>query len=159
MRVYLWLIPGLKYFFCCLSSSLCTRAGLFPSTLFCTHRCLFSAWVHLTRWVPVDLIQILLWCWFAEWFTWIWVLAQDTSAENCLLWPELYMTGQRQKLFNPLILCVTIIYSIYTSIILFFLPFGVYQDSDLDYQILSVTVEMSAVFSVTIEVSLFPINV
>lgn len=107
---------------------------------------------------PVDLIRILPWCWFAEWFTWIWVLAQDTSAENCLLWPELYMTGQRQKLFNPLTLCVTIIYSIYTAIILFFLPFGVYQDSDLDYQTLSVTVEMSAVFSVTIEVSLFPIN-
>lgn len=91
----------------------------------------------------------------AEWFTWIWVLLQDTSAENCLRWPELYLVGQRQELFNPLTLCVTMLYSIYTSIILFFLPFGVFQDSDLDYQTLAVTVEMSAVFSVTVEVWLF----
>ncbi|XP_053094267.1 phospholipid-transporting ATPase IC [Pangasianodon hypophthalmus] len=79
---------------------------------------------------------------------------QNMSAESCLRWPEFYMAGQRQELFNPLTICLTLLYSIYTSIILFFLPFGVFQDSDLDYQTLAVTVEMSAVFSVTAEIIL-----
>lgn len=80
---------------------------------------------------------------------------QNMSAESCIRWPEHYMVGQRQELFNPVTIFVTLIYAIYTSIILFFLPFGVFQDSDLDYQTLAVTVEMSAVFSATVEVCLF----
>ncbi|KAK2868944.1 hypothetical protein Q7C36_000815 [Tachysurus vachellii] len=79
---------------------------------------------------------------------------QNISAESCLRWPELYTAGQRQELFNPLTICVTMLYSIYTSVILFFLPFGVFQDSDTDYQTLAVTVEMSAVFLVTVEIIL-----
>ncbi|XP_053491012.1 phospholipid-transporting ATPase IC-like [Ictalurus furcatus] len=79
---------------------------------------------------------------------------QNMSAESCIRWPEHYMVGQRQELFNPVTIFVTLIYAIYTSIILFFLPFGVFQDSDLDYQTLAVTVEMSAVFSATVEISL-----
>lgn len=77
------------------------------------------------------------------------------SAENCLRWPEFYMAGQREEHFNPITICVTMLYSMYTSIVLFFLPFGVFQDSDLDYQTLAVTVEMSVVFTVTVEVFLF----
>lgn len=42
---------GPKPTFCCSSSSICMRAGLFPSTPFCTHPCLSSAWVYLSRWV------------------------------------------------------------------------------------------------------------
>lgn len=75
------------------------------------------------------------------------------SAESCLSWPECYTVGQRQELFNPFTICITLLYSIYTSIVLFFLPFGVFKDLDIDYHTLSVTVEMSAVFSVTLEVS------
>lgn len=67
------------------------------------------------------------------------------------------MVGQKQELFNPLTICVTMLYSIYTSIILFFLPFGVFHDSDVDYQTLAVTVEMSVVFTVTVEVCLYVI--
>ncbi|KAI5620717.1 phospholipid-transporting ATPase IC isoform X2, partial [Silurus asotus] len=79
---------------------------------------------------------------------------QNMSAESCLHWPELYMAGQRKELFNLLTVCTTLLNSIYTSIILFFMPFGVFQDSDLDYHTLAVTVEMSAVFSVTTEIIL-----
>ncbi|TTK63268.1 Phospholipid-transporting ATPase IK [Bagarius yarrelli] len=79
---------------------------------------------------------------------------QNMSAESCLHWPELYMVGQKQELFNPLTVCVTLLYSVYTSAMHFFLPFGVFQDSDVDYQTLSVTVGMSAVFSVTVEIIL-----
>uniref|UniRef100_A0A8B9KZ83 Phospholipid-transporting ATPase n=1 Tax=Astyanax mexicanus TaxID=7994 RepID=A0A8B9KZ83_ASTMX len=83
------------------------------------------------------------------------IFEQDISAESSLNRPELYRVGQKQELFNPLILCGTLLYSIYTSIILFFIPVGVLQSLDLDYQTLAVTVEMSAVFSATLEVSWF----
>ncbi|KAK3533435.1 hypothetical protein QTP70_020783, partial [Hemibagrus guttatus] len=79
---------------------------------------------------------------------------QNMSAESCLQWPEFYTVGQRQELFNPLTICVTLLYSIYTSVVLFFLPFGVFQGSDTDYHTLAVTVEMSAVLSVTVEIIL-----
>ncbi|XP_035378976.1 phospholipid-transporting ATPase IC [Electrophorus electricus] len=78
---------------------------------------------------------------------------QDMSSESSLRWPEVYLAGQRHELLNPLSLGVALLYSIYTSIILFFLPMGVFQDSDLDYQTLAITVQTSAVFSVTVEVS------
>ncbi|XP_017572271.1 phospholipid-transporting ATPase IC [Pygocentrus nattereri] len=79
---------------------------------------------------------------------------QDMSAESSLRWPEAYSAGQRNEFLNPLILLSTLLYSIYTSIILFFLPVGVLQYTDVDYQTLAVTVEMSAIFSVTIEMIL-----
>uniref|UniRef100_A0A8B9KZG7 Phospholipid-transporting ATPase n=1 Tax=Astyanax mexicanus TaxID=7994 RepID=A0A8B9KZG7_ASTMX len=82
------------------------------------------------------------------------IFEQDISAESSLNRPELYRVGQKQELFNPLILCGTLLYSIYTSIILFFIPVGVLQSLDLDYQTLAVTVEMSAVFSATLEIIL-----
>ncbi|KAF5892375.1 phospholipid-transporting ATPase IC-like, partial [Clarias magur] len=75
----------------------------------------------------------------------------NMSAESCLRWPEFYMIGQRQELFNPLTICAGLLYAVYTSIVLFFVPFGVFQDTDLDYQTLAVTMEMSVVFTVTIE--------
>ncbi|XP_016395800.1 phospholipid-transporting ATPase IC [Sinocyclocheilus rhinocerous] len=43
---------------------------------------------------------------------------QDVSAKSCLRWPEIYSIGQKQQLFNPLVLAITLLYSIYTSIIL-----------------------------------------
>ncbi|KAL7866652.1 hypothetical protein AOLI_G00144660 [Acnodon oligacanthus] len=79
---------------------------------------------------------------------------QDMSAESSLRWPEAYSAGQRNEFLNPLILLATLFYSIYTSIILFFLPVGVLQCTDVDYQTLAVTVEMSAIFSVTTEMIL-----
>uniref|UniRef100_A0A4W4FKB6 Phospholipid-transporting ATPase n=1 Tax=Electrophorus electricus TaxID=8005 RepID=A0A4W4FKB6_ELEEL len=79
---------------------------------------------------------------------------QDMSSESSLRWPEVYLAGQRHELLNPLSLGVALLYSIYTSIILFFLPMGVFQDSDLDYQTLAITVQTSAVFSVTVEIIL-----
>lgn len=155
MRFYWFGIKPLDTF-CCSSSSLCMRAGLFPSTPSCTHPYLFSAWVYLNRWVK----QLSRSGHCRDFYLLndsheSGLLVQNISAESCLRWPEFYTTGQRQELFNPLTLCATLLYSIYTSVILFFLPFGVFQDSDTDYQTLAVTVEMSAVFLVTVEVRLF----
>ncbi|KAI4899997.1 hypothetical protein NFI96_014505, partial [Prochilodus magdalenae] len=82
------------------------------------------------------------------------IFEQDMSAESSLCRPEAYSAGQKQEFLNPLILSATLLYSIYTSLVLFFLPMGILQYSDVDYQTLAVTVEMSAIFSVTIEVIL-----
>ncbi|XP_053369537.1 phospholipid-transporting ATPase IC, partial [Clarias gariepinus] len=82
------------------------------------------------------------------------IFDKNMSAESCLRWPEFYMIGQRRELFNPLTICAGLFYAVYTSIVLFFLPFGVFQDTDLDYQTLAVTLEMSIVFTVTTEIIL-----
>ncbi|XP_029906406.1 phospholipid-transporting ATPase IC isoform X2 [Myripristis murdjan] len=79
---------------------------------------------------------------------------QDVSAEGSLKWPELYKVGQRHGLFNPLVLSATLIYAVYSSIVLFFIPFGVFYNSALDYQTMAVTVAMAAMFTATIEVML-----
>ncbi|KAI1891681.1 hypothetical protein AGOR_G00146280 [Albula goreensis] len=82
------------------------------------------------------------------------VFEQDVGAEASLRWPELYHVGQRQELFSPGQLVGTLLYSVYTSLVLFFLPLGVFHLCDLDYQSFAVTVEMGAIFSVTTEIIL-----
>lgn len=80
-------------------------------------------------------------------------LGQDVSAKSCLRWPEIYSVGHKKQLFNPFVLAVTLLYSFYTSIILFFIPMGILQYSALDYQTLAITVETSVVLTTTIEVT------
>ncbi|RXN31097.1 phospholipid-transporting ATPase IC-like protein [Labeo rohita] len=79
---------------------------------------------------------------------------QDVSAKSCLSWPEIYSVGQKKQLFNPLVLAMTLLYSFYTSIILFFIPMGILQYSALDYQTLAITIETSVVLTTTVEVIL-----
>ncbi|KAG1939757.1 phospholipid-transporting ATPase IC isoform X1 [Pimephales promelas] len=79
---------------------------------------------------------------------------QDVSAKSCLCWPEIYSIGQKKQLFNPFVLVVTLLYSLYTSMILFFIPMGILQYSALDFQTLAVTVETSVVLTTTVEVIL-----
>ncbi|KAG9350580.1 hypothetical protein JZ751_024469 [Albula glossodonta] len=81
------------------------------------------------------------------------MVRQDVGAEASLRRPELYHVGQRQELFSPWQLVGTLLYSVYTSLVLFFLPLGVFHICDLDYQSFAVTVETGAIFSVTTEVS------
>ncbi|XP_036374982.1 phospholipid-transporting ATPase IC [Megalops cyprinoides] len=82
------------------------------------------------------------------------VFDQDISAKASMHWPELYQVGQRQELFNPWQLSAAILYSTYTSLVLFFIPLGVFHYSALDYQTFAVTVATAAVFTVTAEVTL-----
>ncbi|KAL0160234.1 hypothetical protein M9458_043959, partial [Cirrhinus mrigala] len=65
-----------------------------------------------------------------------------------------YSIGQKKQLFNPLVLAITLLYSFYTSIILFFIPMGILQYSALDYQTLAITVETTVVLTTTVEVIL-----
>ncbi|KTF72703.1 hypothetical protein cypCar_00039395 [Cyprinus carpio] len=61
---------------------------------------------------------------------------------------------QKKQLFNPFVLAITLLYSFYTSIILFFIPMGILQYSAFDYQTLAVMVETSVVLTITVEVFL-----
>ncbi|XP_058493944.1 phospholipid-transporting ATPase IC isoform X1 [Solea solea] len=79
---------------------------------------------------------------------------QDTSAENSLKYPELYKTGQRRELSSPLMLSLSLVYALYASLILFFIPYGVFHDTAFDYQTMAVTVSMAATFTATIEIIL-----
>ncbi|XP_074491906.1 phospholipid-transporting ATPase IC isoform X2 [Sebastes fasciatus] len=79
---------------------------------------------------------------------------QDVSAESSLKWPELYKTGQRQELSSPLMLFLSLLYAVYTSLVLFFIPFGVFYNTAYDFQTMAVTVAMAATFTATVEVVL-----
>ncbi len=77
---------------------------------------------------------------------------KDASAENSLKWPQLYKAGQKQELSSPLMLSASLFYAIYASLVLFFIPFGVFYDTAFDYQTMAATVAMAATFTATIEV-------
>lgn len=79
---------------------------------------------------------------------------QDVSAESSLKMPELYKCGQRQELSSPLKLSLHLLYAVYTSLILFFIPFGVFYNTAFDYQTMAVTVAMAAMFTASIEVKI-----
>ena len=76
------------------------------------------------------------------------------SAEGSLKWPELYKSGQKQELTSPLVLTASLLYSVYSSLVFFFIPCGVFYNSAFDYQTMAVTVAMAATFTATIEVRL-----
>ncbi|CAK6955283.1 phospholipid-transporting ATPase IC [Scomber scombrus] len=79
---------------------------------------------------------------------------QDVSAEGSLKWPELYKSGQKQELSSPLVLSMSLLYAVYSSLILFFIPCGVFYNSAFEYQTMAVTVAMAATFTATIEIIL-----
>ncbi|XP_029607201.1 phospholipid-transporting ATPase IC [Salmo trutta] len=82
------------------------------------------------------------------------IFEQDVSAECSLSWPELYKVGQRHELFNTWLLAATLLHALYTSLVLFFMPLGVFYNSALDYQTMAVTVSIALLFSATIEIIL-----
>ncbi|XP_068447617.1 phospholipid-transporting ATPase IC [Clinocottus analis] len=79
---------------------------------------------------------------------------QDVDADSSLRWPELYKSGQRQELSSPLMLCSSLLHAVYTSLVLFFIPLGVYHDTDYDFQTMAVTVAMAATLTATVEIVL-----
>lgn len=80
------------------------------------------------------------------------MVLQDITAESSLKWPELYKSGQRQEVSSILLLTSALLYAIYSSLILFFIPAGVFNNTAYDFQTMAVTVSMAATFAATIEV-------
>jgi len=56
------------------------------------------------------------------------VLDQDVSEKSCLKYPRLYVPGQSNQLFNKKIFFLSLFYGTLTSLAIFFLPYGVFQD-------------------------------
>ena len=90
----------------------------------------------------------------------IWVLStcvipapQDVSAESSLKSPDLYRLGPLNQLFNPLTIAAMLAQTLFSSLVLFFIPYGVFHDSPLDYQTMAVTISMADIFCVDAEVS------
>lgn len=74
------------------------------------------------------------------------------SAGSSLKCPELYRPGQKQELSSPLMLSLSLLNAVYASLVYFFIPYGVFYDTALDYQTMAVTVALSALFTATTEV-------
>ncbi|XP_020557919.1 phospholipid-transporting ATPase IC isoform X1 [Oryzias latipes] len=80
------------------------------------------------------------------------IFEQDVSAETSLELPELYRSGQQQELSGPLQLCLSLLHAVYTSLVLFFVSFGVFYNTAYDYQTMAITVAMAATFTASAEI-------
>lgn len=80
---------------------------------------------------------------------------QDVSAERSLKSPELYKCGLNPKLPIHVKLLLCLLFAVYTSLVLFFIPFGVFHNTAYDFQTMAVTVSMAATFIATTEVRMY----
>ncbi|NXK95009.1 AT8B3 ATPase, partial [Formicarius rufipectus] len=87
------------------------------------------------------------------------LLEQDVSAKKSLEFPELYVVGQQDKLFNYRIFGVTLLHGVGTSLTSFYIALWAFEDhvgskAVGDYESFSVTVAVSALLSVLVEIIL-----
>uniref|UniRef100_A0A8C5J7D4 ATPase phospholipid transporting 8B3 n=1 Tax=Junco hyemalis TaxID=40217 RepID=A0A8C5J7D4_JUNHY len=80
---------------------------------------------------------------------------QDVSAKKSLEFPELYVVGQQDELFNYRVFGVTLLHGVGTSLISFYITLWAFEDHVGtkvvgDYESFSVTVALSALLSVLI---------
>ncbi|NWV93656.1 AT8B3 ATPase, partial [Machaerirhynchus nigripectus] len=87
------------------------------------------------------------------------LLEQDVSAKKSLEFPELYVVGQQDELFNYHVFGVTLLHGVGTSLISFYVALWAFEDhvgtkAVGDYESFSVTVALSALLSVLVEIVL-----
>ncbi|NXG19155.1 AT8B3 ATPase, partial [Grallaria varia] len=87
------------------------------------------------------------------------LLEQDVSAKKSLEFPELYMIGQQDKLFNYRVFGATLLHGVGTSLTSFYIALWAFEDhvgskAVGDYESFSVTVAVSALLSVLVEIIL-----
>jgi magnesium-transporting ATPase (P-type) len=87
---------------------------------------------------------------------------QDINEQNSMDYPQLYEPGQLNLLFNKRRFFICVAHGIYTSLALFFIPYGAFynvaaEDGQhiADLQSFAVTVATSLVIVVSIQVTLF----
>lgn len=83
---------------------------------------------------------------------------QDVSAKKSLEFPELYVIGQQDELFNYRVFGVTLLHGVSTSLASFYIALWAFEDrvgskAVGDYESFAVTVATSALLSVLTEVS------
>ncbi|XP_074384689.1 phospholipid-transporting ATPase IK isoform X3 [Zonotrichia albicollis] len=84
---------------------------------------------------------------------------QDVSDKKSLEFPELYVVGQQDELFNYRVFGVTLLHGVGTSLISFYITLWAFEDHVGtkvvgDYESFSVTVALSALLSVLVEIVL-----
>ncbi|XP_032906520.1 probable phospholipid-transporting ATPase IM [Amblyraja radiata] len=89
------------------------------------------------------------------------IFDQDVNEQKSLVYTRLYEPGQLNLLFNKREFFICIIHGVYTSIVLFFVPYGAFCDSTRDdgqhlsdYQSFAVTVATSLVMVVSVQIGL-----
>ncbi|XP_009874685.1 PREDICTED: phospholipid-transporting ATPase IK, partial [Apaloderma vittatum] len=87
------------------------------------------------------------------------LLEQDVSAKKSLEFPELYVMGQRDELFNYRIFGITLLHGVSTSLASFYIALWAFEDhvgSKVvgDYESFAITVSTSALLSVLVEIIL-----
>ncbi|NXL96663.1 AT8B3 ATPase, partial [Tyrannus savana] len=87
------------------------------------------------------------------------LLEQDVSAKQSLQFPELYVTGQQDQLFNYRVFGLTLLHGVGTSLTSFYIARWAFEDhvgskAVGDYESFSVTVAVSALLSVLVEIVL-----
>ncbi|GAB0200532.1 phospholipid-transporting ATPase IK [Grus japonensis] len=87
------------------------------------------------------------------------LLEQDVSAKKSLEFPELYVIGQQDELFNYRVFSVTLLHGVSTSLASFYIALWAFEDhvgSKVvgDYESFAITVATSALLSVLMEIIL-----
>ncbi|NXL66290.1 AT8B3 ATPase, partial [Chordeiles acutipennis] len=87
------------------------------------------------------------------------LLEQDVSAKKSLEFPELYVVGQQDELFNYRVFGVTVLHGVSTSLASFYITLWAFEDrvgskAVGDYESFAVTVATSALLSVLMEIIL-----
>lgn len=85
--------------------------------------------------------------------------SQDVPEQRSMEYPKLYEPGQLNLLFNKREFFICIAQGIYTSVLMFFIPYGVFAEATrddgtqlADYQSFAVTVATSLVIVVSVQV-------
>ncbi|XP_023579830.1 probable phospholipid-transporting ATPase IM [Octodon degus] len=89
------------------------------------------------------------------------IFDQDVNDQNSMDCPQLYEPGQLNLLFNKRKFFICMAHGIYTSLVLFFIPYGAFynvagEDGQhvADYQSFAVTMATSLVFVVSVQIAL-----
>ncbi|XP_075763478.1 phospholipid-transporting ATPase ID isoform X2 [Pelodiscus sinensis] len=84
------------------------------------------------------------------------VFDQDVTEQRSMEYPKLYEPGQLNLLFNKREFFICIAQGIYASVLMFFIPYGVFADGAqlADYQSFAVTVATSLVIVVSVQIGL-----
>ncbi|XP_048187660.1 probable phospholipid-transporting ATPase IM [Perognathus longimembris pacificus] len=89
------------------------------------------------------------------------IFDQDVNDQNSMDCPQLYEPGQLNLLFNKRKFLICVVHSIYTSLVLFFIPYGALYNMAgengqpmADYQSFAVTMATSLVIVVSVQIAL-----
>ncbi|OWK09940.1 hypothetical protein Celaphus_00006178 [Cervus elaphus hippelaphus] len=89
------------------------------------------------------------------------IFDQDVSDQNSMDYPQLYKPGQLNLLFNKHEFFICMAHGIYTSLALFFIPYGAFYNMagddgqhTADYQSFAVTMATSLVIVVSVQIAL-----